>query len=192
MSTTPARVVDHDGHAATYVDWLTAVDSIAVARLGGRLRAPDSGALSVAAWSEGATPLEGFRRIRAALPVGQPLLANPLLGNPAAPIAANAIALLGAVAPLLGGSLPPTEPIEAIEIEATPGPKSYKRPLAMSFVVVGVLASIAVTGRGDTSAARSNPTVTELPTPSQAPARCEQLGPDNLHSVIDITSGFRR
>ena len=77
MSNTPARVVDHDGHAATYVDWLTAIDLISIGRFGGKLRAPDSGTVSFAAWSEAATPLEGFRRIHAALPVGQPMLAEP-------------------------------------------------------------------------------------------------------------------
>jgi hypothetical protein len=77
MSTTSARVVDHDGRAATYVDWLTAIDLISIGRFGGKLRAPDSGTVSLTAWSEGATPLEGFRRIYAALPVGQPMLAKP-------------------------------------------------------------------------------------------------------------------
>ena len=85
MSTTPARVVDHDGHVATYVDWLTAIDVIAIGRFGGKLRAPDSGTVSLTAWSEGATPLEGFRRIHAARPVGQPMLADP-----ATPMVANA------------------------------------------------------------------------------------------------------
>ena len=75
MSTTP-RVVDSDGHATTYIDWLTAIDCIAMGRFGAKLRAPDSGAVSLTAWSEGTTPLDGFRRILAALPVGQPILAD--------------------------------------------------------------------------------------------------------------------
>jgi hypothetical protein len=96
MSTTPASVVDHDGHAATYVDWLTAIDLIALGRFGGTLRAPDSGSVSYTAWSEGATPLEGFRRIHAALPVGQPMLADPRYADGGERDAASP----GAVAPV--------------------------------------------------------------------------------------------
>ena len=170
MPTTPRLVVDRDGHAATYVDWLITVDFIAIARLGGKLRAPDSGALSFAAWSEGATPLEGFRRIHAALPVGQPILANP-----AAPMVATAMAFAKAVAQT-GEGLPPFESTTATDTEATPLRRSYKRSYAMGFAVLGVLVGVAVTG-GDTSAAPSTQPGSGLRTPPRVPpAGCGNEG----------------
>jgi hypothetical protein len=167
MSTTPRLVIDRDGRAATHVDWLTDVDFIAIGRLGGKLRAPDSGVLSFAAWSEGATPLEGFRRIRAALPVGQPMLASP-----EEPTVAPAMAFATAVAPGPGEGLPPVESTKAIESEATAARRSYERSYGMGVAVLRVLVGVAVTG-GDTSAAPSTPPTSGLRTPPRAPAtRC--------------------